>query len=156
MATRISSALAKCPDDNVTFGGSLAAAPQNAEDNDTFIVTDTGDATGTPSEVYKYDLESAQWVSIDLDTDIEAVNAALAGTILTVSVTEDGVTLDTTVDLAPFLDDDDITSLSIAAGPNSTTAAPTIQITADGEDAPVVSNEYALPAGAPAEMWELV
>lgn len=143
----------KCPDDNITFGASLAAAPTGvAEDNDTFVVTSTGDATGTPTEVYKFDKDTGAWISIDLDTDISAVNAALAGTNLTVAVTEDGVTLTSTADLSSLLDDTDVSGTRILAGPTSTASAPTIQfgVTEDGVE--VLSNEWPIPPVCPDEM----
>ena len=97
------------PDDNITFGPDLANAPVNAEDNDSYMVTTTGVAPTNLAEVlafYKYDAETATWVEIPIDTDIQSVDHTLGGVDgddLTTTVTEDGNAVSDTIDLEPIL-----------------------------------------------------
>lgn len=116
-------------DDKLTFGASLAAAPTaTAQDNDTFMVTSTGDATGTPIGLHKFDIETGTWLSADLDTDVSAINAALVGTNFTVAITEDGNTLTSVADLSLLLDDTDVSAVTATIDG----ATLTIGVTEDG------------------------
>lgn len=66
-------------DDNLSFGANISAAPTNAEDNDTFVITSDGTPTGDVLEVYKFDAESGLWINLTVPDTFRVVQALVAG-----------------------------------------------------------------------------
>lgn len=71
--------VSKCCNSSLSFGASLANAPVNGQDNDTFKVTDTGDATGVVISAHVYDAESDTWINCEMPDVLRVTTALTAG-----------------------------------------------------------------------------